>query len=171
MHKTAPAYVTALAIFVADQLSKWVVTGPLDLERVQQIVLLPIFNFTWVRNFGISLGFAQAQNDAQRWLLVGATAAIAVAVAWWIGREKQGGDRLALGLVLGGALGNIVDRVRFGYVVDFLDLHFGTVRPFYVFNVADAAISIGVVILLLRAFLARDDVSPDKAPEGTNEHA
>ena len=171
MHKTAPAYVTALAIFVADQLSKWVVTGPLDLERVQQIVLLPIFNFTWVRNFGISLGFAQAQNDSQRWLLVGVTAVIAVAVAWWIGREKQGGDRLALGLVLGGALGNIVDRVRFGYVVDFLDLHFGTVRPFYVFNVADAAISIGVVILLLRAFLVRDDVSPDKAPEGTNEHA
>src|SRR5688572_2602257 len=98
MHKTAPAYFTALAIFVADQLTKWLVIGPLDLERVQQIVLLPIFNFTWVRNFGISLGLAQAQNDAQRWLLVAATAAIAAAVAWWIGREKQSGDRLALGL-------------------------------------------------------------------------
>jgi signal peptidase II len=171
MHKTAPAYLTALAIFVTDQVTKWLVIGPLDLERVQQIVLLPIFNFTWVRNFGISLGLAQAQNDAQRWLLVAATAAIAAAVAWWIGREKQSGDRLALGLVLGGALGNIVDRVRFGYVVDFLDLHFGEVRPFYVFNVADAAISIGVVILLLRAFFVSDDGSPDTAPEGTNEHA
>ena len=171
MHKTAPAFITALAIFVADQVSKWIITGPLDLERVQQIVLLPIFNFTWVQNFGISLGLAQAQNDTQRWLLVAATAAIAAAVAWWIGREKQAGDRLALGLVLGGALGNIVDRVRFGYVVDFLDLHFGEVRPFYVFNVADAAISIGVVILLLRAFFVSDDVSQDKAPEGTNEHA
>ena len=172
MHKTAPAYITALAIFVADQVSKWIIIGPLDLERVQQIVLLPIFNFTWVRNFGISLGLAQAQNDTHRWLLVAATAAITIAVAWWIGREKQAGDRLALGLVLGGALGNIVDRVRFGYVVDFLDLHFGEVRPFYVFNVADAAISIGVVILLLRAFLVRDTVSKDDgAPEGTNEHA
>ncbi len=171
MHRTAPAYLTALAILFADQLSKWIVTGPLALEQVRQIVLLPIFNFTWVQNFGISLGLAQAQNDTHRWLLVAGTAAIAVAVAWWIGRENKNGDRLALGLVLGGALGNIVDRVRFGYVVDFLDLHFGEVQPFYVFNVADAAISIGVVILLLRALLIRDTVSKDGAPEGTNEHA
>jgi signal peptidase II len=62
---------------------------------------------------------------------------------------------MALGLVLGGALGNILDRVRFGYVVDFADLHFGEFRPFLIFNVGDAAISIGVVILLLRAFLTR----------------
>ncbi len=172
MHKTAPAYLTAFAIFVADQVSKWIVIGPLDLERVQQIVLLPILNFTWVENRGISLGLAQAQNDTHRWLIVALTAAIALAVAWWIRREDKQGDRLALGLVLGGALGNIVDRVRFGYVVDFLDLHFGELRPFYVFNVADAAISIGVVILLLRAFLVRDNVSKnDGAPEGTNEHA
>jgi signal peptidase II len=171
MHKTVPAYLVALGIFVADQISKSIMIGPLDLQRVQQIVLLPIFNFTWVQNFGISLGLAQAQNDTHRWLLVAVTAAIAVGVAWWIGREPKGGDRVALGLVLGGALGNIVDRVRFGYVVDFLDLHFGDVRPFYVFNVADAAISIGVVILLLRAFLIRDTVSKNGAPEGTNEHA
>jgi len=167
MGKTAPAYLLALGIFIADQVSKWVMIGPLDLERVQQIVLLPIFNFTWVQNFGISLGLAQAQNDTQRWLLVALTGAIALGVGYWIRREEKAGDRLALALVLGGALGNIVDRVRFGYVVDFLDLHFGEVRPFYVFNVADAAISIGVVILLLRAFLVRDK----KVPEGTNEHA
>ena len=167
MVKTAPAYLLALGIFVADQVSKWIMIGPLDLERVQQIVLLPIFNLTWVQNFGISLGLAQAQNDTQRWLLVALTGAIALGVAYWIRREEKSGDRLALALVLGGALGNIVDRVRFGYVVDFLDLHFGEVRPFYVFNVADAAISIGVVILLLRAFLVRDK----KVPEGTNEHA
>jgi signal peptidase II len=172
MRDTLPAYLTALGILVADQISKWIVTGPLGLIREgQQVLLLPIFDFTRVHNRGISLGLAQAQNDTQRWLLVAMTAGIAVAVAWWIRREDKSGDRIALGLVLGGAIGNIIDRVRFGYVVDFLDLHFGEVRPFYVFNVADAAISIGVVILLLRAFLVRDDVSPDKAPEGTNEHA
>ncbi len=99
------------------------------------------------------------------------TGAIALGVGYWIRREEKGGDRLALGLVLGGALGNIVDRVRLGYVVDFLDLHFGEFRPFYVFNVADAAISIGVVILLLRAFFIRDTAAKDQAPEGTNEHA
>ncbi len=170
--KLRTPYLIALAIFVVDQISKFVMIGPLALQARGQIVLLPIFNFTWVQNFGISLGLAQAQNDAQRWLLVALTAAIALAVVWWIRREDKAGDRFALGLVLGGALGNIVDRVRFGYVVDFLDLHFGEVRPFYVFNVADAAISIGVVILLLRALLVRDTVSKtDKAPEGTNEHA
>jgi signal peptidase II len=172
MHRTAPAYFLALGIFAVDQLSKWVMIGPLDLERVRQIVLLPIFNFTWVQNFGISLGLAQAQNDMHRWLLVALTGAIALGVGYWVRREAKAADRLALGLVLGGALGNIVDRVRFGYVVDFLDLHFGATRPFYVFNVADAAISVGVVILLLRAVLVRDSVSTRvKAPEGTNEHA
>lgn len=167
------AYLFALTIFAADQLSKWFVSGPLGLVlEGQQIRLLPIFDLTRVHNYGISLGLAQAQNDTHRWLLVAVTAAIAVGVAWWIRREDQRGDQIALAMVLGGALGNIVDRVQFGYVVDFLDLHFGTFRPFYVFNVGDAAISIGVVILLLRAFLLRDAVTAkDGAPEGTNEHA
>jgi signal peptidase II len=167
------AYLFALAIFAADQLSKWLVTGPLGLVyEGQQIKLLSIFDLTRVHNHGISLGIAQAQNDTHRWLLVAMTAAIAVGVAWWIRKEEQRGDQLALAMVLGGALGNIVDRVQFGYVVDFLDLHFGTFRPFYVFNVGDAAISIGVVILLLRAFLLRNaDKAKDGAPEGTNEHA
>ena len=166
MSNRTTAYLTALAIFVVDQIAKWIMIGPLALQARGQVVLLPIFNFTWVENRGISLGLAQAQSDGHRWLLVAMTAAIAAGVAWWISREEKRGDQLALAMVLGGAIGNIVDRVRFGYVVDFLDLHFGSFRPFYVFNVADAAISIGVVILLLRAFLVRD-----KAPEGTNEHA
>jgi signal peptidase II len=74
-------------------------------------------------------------------------------------------------MVLGGALGNILDRSRHGYVVDFLDLHFGDFRPFLVFNVGDAAISIGVVILLLRAFLARKEPREGSGPEETIEHA
>jgi signal peptidase II len=166
MDKRTTAYLFALLIFIVDQLSKWFIIGPLNLEAVQNIQLLPFFDFTWVENRGISLGIAQAQNETHRWILVAVTAAIAVGVAWWIRKEEARGDQLALAMVLGGALGNIVDRTRYGYVVDFLDLHFGTFRPFYVFNVGDAAISIGVVILLLRAFLIRE-----KAPEGMNEHA
>ncbi|HEU4957437.1 MAG TPA: signal peptidase II [Sphingomicrobium sp.] len=166
MDKRTLAYGFALLIFVVDQISKWFVIGPLNLEAVQNIELLPFFDFTWVENRGISLGIAQAQNETHRWILVAVTAAIAVGVAWWIRKEEARGDQLALAMVLGGALGNIVDRTRYGFVVDFLDLHFGTFRPFYVFNVADAAISIGVVILLLRAFFVRE-----KAPEGMNEHA
>ena len=160
-----PFLVAALVLLI-DQLSKWAITVPLDLYARGQVTLLPIFNFTWTENRGISLGIGQAETDMHRWLLVLGTGAIAAGVAYWITREKSAGDRLALGMVLGGALGNIVDRVRLGYVVDFLDLHFGGWRPFYVFNVADAAISIGVVILLLRAFFARK-----AAPQETQDHA
>ncbi|HEY0115440.1 MAG TPA: signal peptidase II, partial [Allosphingosinicella sp.] len=71
--------------------------------------------------------------------------------------EKRRDDAWGLALVLGGALGNIVDRIRFGYVVDFADLHFGEWRPFLVFNVADAAITIGVLLLLVRALLTRKE--------------
>ena len=161
------AWITAFVFFVFDQIVKWWVTGPLGLvQEGQQIKLIPIFDLTRVHNYGISLGLFQAQSDTGRWVLVGITAAIAILVGWWITREKKLGDQLALAMVLGGALGNIVDRVRFGYVVDFLDLHFGSFRPFYVFNVADAAISIGVVILLIRALLLREE-----APEEKIEHA
>ncbi len=156
----------ALIIFLADQLSKLLVTGPLNLQQVGQIYVLPIFNLTWTENYGISLGLFQADSALGQWILVAVTAAIAAGVAFWIGREEQKGDQLALGMVLGGALGNIVDRARFGYVVDFADLHFGEFRPFLIFNVADAAISIGVVILLLRAFLTRKE-----RPKENAEHA
>ena len=171
MGNRTTAYLFALLIFAADQLSKWMVTGPLGLVlEGDQLKLVPIFDLTRVHNYGISLGLAQATSDNQRWILVAVTAAIAVGVAFWIRQEERRGDQLALAMILGGALGNIVDRVQFGYVVDFLDLHFGGWRPFYVFNVGDAAISIGVVILLLRAFLLRDK-DKQAAPEGTNEHA
>ena len=156
------AWVTALAFFVADQLTKWIVIGPLSLKERYQIELLPIFNLTWTENRGISLGLGQAETDLQRWLLVAGTAAVAALVAFWITREKARGDQLALAMVLGGALGNIVDRIRFGYVVDFLDLHFGDFRPFLVFNVADAAISIGVVVLLLRALLVKPEAKEER---------
>ena len=153
MARAISAYLAALAIFVADQLTKWLVLGPLALREVGQVKLLPIFDLTYVENRGISLGLLTADGELGRWLLVAMTVAIAIGVAVWIAREDSRGDRMALSLVLGGALGNIVDRTRFGYVVDFADLHFGDFRPFLVFNVADAAISIGVVILLMRAFL------------------
>ena len=161
----------AALIFGLDQLAKWVVTGPLQLREVGQVVLLPIFNLTYTENNGISLGLLNATNPVGRWMLVALTSAIAVGVAYWIGKEKNRFDQLALGMVLGGALGNILDRVRFGYVVDFADLHFGDFRPFLVFNVGDAAISIGVVILLLRAFLTRKERTEGEKPGETIEHA
>ena len=159
------AYLIAAAIFIADQLTKWWVLGPLALREVRQIYVLPIFNFTYTENHGISLGMLTASTDTARLMLVAMTAIIAIGVAVWIWREKVRGDQLTLALILGGALGNILDRSRLGYVVDFADLHFGEFRPFLIFNVGDAAISIGIVILLLRAFLTRNE------PKEKVEHA
>ncbi len=147
----------AALLFVADQIVKWIVTGPLGLDYIGAVRnILPIFDLRFVQNIGVSLGLLRAESEIGRWALVAMTGAIAVGVLVWMWRERSRADQIALGLVLGGALGNIVDRVRFGYVVDFADLHFGEWRPFLVFNVADAAITIGVLILLVRALLMRD---------------
>jgi signal peptidase II len=172
MHKYRLGFALALIVFALDQLTKWVVTGPMGMVvEGDQRVFLPIFNFTLTHNNGISLGLLNATNPLGRWMLVALTTAIAVGVAIWIGREKNRIDQAALGMVLGGALGNILDRTLHGYVVDFLDLHFGEWRPFLVFNVGDAAISIAVAILLLRAFLARKDRREGPDPRETIEHA
>ena len=143
-------------IFFWDQLTKWIVTDPLELQQRGEIRLLPIFDLRWVENRGVSMGFLTADTELGRWLLVALTAAISAGVIVWLWREKSRQDAVALSFVLGGALGNIVDRVRYGYVVDFADLHFGDWRPFLIFNVADAAITIGVLLLLVRALLTRD---------------
>jgi signal peptidase II len=164
MRNRKTGFAIALAIFVADQITKWIVIGPLDLQSVGQIVVLPFFNLTWVENHGISLGLFEARSATGQWILIALTSAIAAGVAYWIGRERARWDQAALGMILGGAIGNILDRLRYGFVVDFADLHIGGFRPFLVFNVADAAISIGVVILLLRAFLVRDQ-SPEESVE------
>ena len=148
--------ILALIVFMIDQAIKYAVTGPLALPQLGQIQILPFFNLTWVQNHGVSMGFFQADGPMMRWGLVAVTAVIATGVVVWMWKEKRRTDVLALGLVLGGALGNIVDRVRFGYVVDFADVHIGEFRPFLIFNVADAAITIGVLILLVRALLLRD---------------
>ncbi|MEY3906509.1 MAG: hypothetical protein RIR59_1332 [Pseudomonadota bacterium] len=149
-------YGVAAALFVADQLLKALIIGPIGLQAIGQIYLLPILNLTWVENYGIALGMLQAGHALERWGLVIATSLIALVVAFWLWREENRTDCLGLGLVLGGALGNIVDRIRFGYVVDFIDFHIGGFRPFLVFNLADAAITIGVLVLLARAMFARE---------------
>ncbi|MDR6113811.1 MULTISPECIES: signal peptidase II [unclassified Sphingomonas] len=153
--------VTAVALFLLDQVIKWAITGPMGLRSLGDVrEIAPIFNLRFVPNFGISLGLLTADSNASRWALVAMTGAIALAVGYWMTRERNPVDQVALGCVLGGALGNILDRVRFGYVVDFADLHFGEWRPFLVFNVADAAITIGVLVLLARALLVRDRPAP-----------
>jgi signal peptidase II len=159
-------FAAAIALFLADQISKWAVTKPLGIDSLgESQTITSFFDLRFVPNIGISLGLLPADGHLTRWALVLLTGAIAVGVAVWMTREKNPADQVALGFVLGGAIGNILDRIRLGYVVDFCDLHIGEWRPFLVFNVADAAITVGVLVLLVRALLVREK------PPVENSHA
>jgi signal peptidase II len=155
----------ALALFVADQGIKYWVKDVFLLREKGVIELIPFFDLRWTQNFGVSLGMFEATSAEMRWGLVAVTALIACVVAVWMMREKLLGDVIGLALILGGALGNIRDRFNFGYVIDYADLHFGEFRPFLIFNVADAAITIGVVIILARALFLSDNEDDDKKIE------
>ena len=146
----------AAVVFVLDQWIKALVTGPWRLREVGHIDLLPFFDLTWTQNFGVSLGMFQATSPEMRWGLVALTGLIAVVVLVWLLRERKLWDIAPLALILGGAIGNIRDRYLYGYVIDYADFHIGGFRPFMIFNVADAAITIGVVIILARALFMRE---------------
>ena len=140
------AFGLALLIVVIDQLTKaWVISG-LELQEMRQVAVLPpIFNLTWVENRGVSFGLFG--DGSARWYLSLFAILISAALAWWALKADRRLLITAIGLVMGGAIGNVIDRVRFGFVVDFLDFSGTGVFP-WVFNVADSAISIGVVLLI-----------------------
>ena len=147
----------AVAIYAVDQWVKRMVGGAWGLiAEGYQVEVLPFFNLTRSHNRGVSLGMFAAESVEMRWMLVALTGLIAVVVLVWMLRERKLGEILGLSLILGGALGNIHDRFYYGYVIDYADLHFGTFRPFLIFNVADACITIGVLIILARALFMRE---------------
>jgi len=152
----------AAAILCLDQGMKWIVTYVLQLRQRGSMEITTFFQLRWENNEGVSMGFLKAGTEFERWLLVAMTAAISAFVLAWMWREKRRDDTIALAFVLGGAVGNILDRVRLGYVVDYADLHFGDVHPFLIFNVGDAAITIGVLLLLVRALLTRERKAPEE---------
>ncbi|HUD29860.1 MAG TPA: signal peptidase II [Novosphingobium sp.] len=158
--------VAAIVFAVDVGIKSWVVNG-VKLNEIGQVYVLPFFNLTWTQNFGVSLGLFTAGSPEARWALVAMTGAIAAFVLVWMLRERKLPDIAALGLVLGGAAGNIRDRYTVGYVIDYADLHIGGFRPFLIFNLADAAITIGVLIILARSLLSRDkpDSAADPVPE------
>jgi signal peptidase II len=138
-------FILADFILISDQVSKWFVLEELNLRDVGQIPIAPFFNLTMVWNQGVSFGLLTAGSDWARWGLVALSAVISIGFAVYLTRAERVLTGLALGLVIGGAIGNLIDRVRFGAVADFLDfsaLHFP-----WVFNVADASITIGAILL------------------------
>jgi signal peptidase II len=151
-------------ILAADQLSKWYVLNTLRLEEVRQIQVLPdLFHLTMVWNRGVSFGFLTADSQFGRWGLVILSGVIAVIFAVWMGRAVRRVTTVALGLVIGGAIGNMIDRVWYGAVADFFDV--SPLIPFFpwVFNVADSAITIGALILAYD-LLKHPDPEPGPRP-------
>lgn len=148
---------TALAVLAADQASKWWILDGLRLPERGQIVVLPILNLTMVWNRGVTFGLLNGTGSS--WVLLAAVALVVVAaLAVWLWRADSRLVAVALGAVAGGAVGNVIDRLRFGAVVDFIHLH-AWGWSWYVFNLADSAIVCGVVAL------AWDGLRPRPAPK------
>lgn len=153
----------ALAILVVDQVSKWWVLEVFDLPARVSVPLLPFLNLTMVWNRGITFGLLSTDSGWGAVLLAGVALAVVAALAVWLWQAERAAVTLALGAVAGGAVGNVIDRIRFGAVVDFIHAH-AWGWSWYVFNVADAAIVCGVGVLVLDSVLAgRKDTRLDAA--------
>ena len=141
----------AVIALVADRISKWWIMDVLDLPKIQMVKVLPLFNLQWVENRGVSFGMLSADGDLGRWALVALTSMIAIGLGIWLKSVQTRLLAIAIGLVIGGALGNIYDRIVFGYVADFLQFYVGN-WSFAVFNVADSCITVGAVLLVWDSF-------------------
>ncbi|HVT54849.1 MAG TPA: signal peptidase II, partial [Xanthobacteraceae bacterium] len=137
-----------------DQITKYFVLTSSRLEVGERIVVTPFFDLVLAMNKGISYGLLQQDGTFGRWLLVMVNLAAAGLFIFWLSRARDRLLAVAIGFLIGGALGNAVDRALYGAVVDFVLLHWGDWR-WYVFNIADAAIVAGVIGLLYDALLVR----------------
>ncbi|WP_420004259.1 signal peptidase II [Arenibacterium sp. LLYu02] len=145
-------YLAALVALVLDQVSKIGVIFGLDLvTRLHLDVLPPLLTFRYGENRGINFGLFDGDGDSSRWVLIGLSLVISVAVFLWVRRShaKSRLMQISAGLVIGGALGNVVDRVLYGYVLDFLNMACCGFNNPYVFNVADIFIFGGAAGLIL----------------------
>lgn len=143
----------AVAVLALDQASKYWVLHGLDLPERGMVRLLPVLNFTLVWNRGVTFGLLNGLGAWARPALIVVAIAVVAGLGLWLTRAESWRVAGALGAIAGGALGNVLDRLRFGAVVDFIHAHIGSVS-WYVFNVADAAIVIGVGLLLLDGIAA-----------------
>ncbi len=166
-------WLIAAAVLLADQISKYVLlewvmrpAGVAETPFASDVVVevLPFFNFIMAWNPGISFSLLSVDTDLGRWALVAMQSAITAGVAWWSRSFTTRLGRIGAGLIVGGGVGNVIDRVRFGAVADFFDFHVAGWH-FATFNVADSCISIGVALWLLDAVTAKPHL-PGTTSEG-----
>jgi signal peptidase II len=135
-------------ILIADIVTKWLALAHLTL--FERLAIFPHFNLTLVYNKGAAFSMLGSHSGWQRWFLSAVALFISAIIIFWMKKHKEMPNvhKVGLMLVLGGALGNLLDRLRFGYVIDFLDFYWGA-HHFPAFNIADSAITCGAILLLL----------------------
>ncbi len=158
--RTRAGLAAGLVVLAADQASKWWILQALHLPQRHRVDLLPVLSFTWVENTGVTFGMFQAVGGWGPALLAAVAFAIVAGLVLWLRRAETLLVALSLGAIAGGAVGNVADRLRFGWVEDFIHFHVGT-WSWYVFNVADAAIVCGVAALVLDGLRPRGRRSQD----------
>lgn len=141
----------SFAVMILDQITKLAVAA--NMQLYQSIQVLPFFNLTYVHNTGAAFSFLSEAGGWQRWFFAVLAFLISIVITVWLARLKRHETLLAvsLALVLGGAVGNLIDRLAYGYVIDFLDVYYQTWH-WPAFNIADSAISIGVALMLAESF-------------------
>ncbi len=143
-------------VIVLDQLSKWIISSSFSLHET--LAVMPFFNLTLAHNTGAAFSFLAQAGGWQRWFFVGLTTVISIALFIWLKKLSTQAklEAIAISLILGGAIGNVIDRIYYGYVVDFLDFYYGTVH-FAAFNIADSAICIGAGLLIIDSFISKPE--------------
>ncbi len=154
----------ALIVFLADQATKCIMLYGLNLETSGAIPVLPVLDFVLVWNRGISYGLLQQHEEIGRYGLILFSTIAIIGFLIWLRRVRRMLTALAIGLIVGGAFGNAIDRLAYGAVVDFILLHWGEWR-WYVFNIADAAIVAAVALLLADSWLGNPDRRKSSPPE------
>src|SRR5215468_10331103 len=151
----------AAVVLALDQLTKWCIRVVV-MDPPHEIPVTPFFNLVYARNTGVSFSMFRADSLIGQLMLSAVALAIVVGLLVWMRRLKRGWPVFALGLIVGGALGNVIDRLRLGYVFDFLDFYWNGYH-FAAFNLADSAITVGVAMLLIDGLFGRAE-SAKKAP-------
>jgi signal peptidase II len=149
--RAASWLLVSVLVVLADQASKYYITQ--NFGEFEHITLLPVLDITRMHNVGAAFSFLASASGWQRWVFIGLAGVVSVGIIVWLLRLRERAQGLlscGLALVLGGALGNVIDRIRLGYVIDFIHFHWDRAY-FPAFNVADSAITVGAACLLLDA--------------------
>jgi len=143
--------IISVVVIILDQITKAIATA--KLVMFDPVAIMPMFNFTLMHNEGAAFSFLSDAGGWQRWFFSILASVVSVAIFIWIKKltPQERGMAISLSLILGGAIGNLIDRLRFGYVVDFIDVYYGT-SHWPAFNIADSAISVGAVIMIIFSF-------------------